>query len=187
MKKLLISTSFLLAAFFSTAQTGVYKTYEDYASGNIEKMEDNVKVTGTSLGLSYHFTTVDGNKVKYKPKNFWGFIFKGNLFRSDGRYTAMLQDSGKVCYYISGEAGVHMLRTGKNYGVTIVGPYCYLSSGDMNACLYGMPRDGLDLAGLKNFKKDYSEFDLLFDCIGKFAYYEEIRKCVADFNKSNKK
>jgi hypothetical protein len=73
-------------------QTEVYKTYEDYVNGNMEKMKDQVKVKGISFGLSYHFKSVDGSDVKYKPKNFWGFLYKGYLFRSDGNYTAMLQD-----------------------------------------------------------------------------------------------
>jgi len=187
MRKLLSGVTMILISYFANGQTGVYKTYEDYMNGNIEKMEDQVKVKGTSLGLSYHFKSTDGSDIKYKPKNFWGFLYKGYLFRSDGSYTAMLQDSGKVCYYINGEAGVALITSGKNYGVTIVGPYCYLSSGGMNAELYPMPRNGFDQKGLKKFKKDFSEFEDLFECIGKFTNYEDLSKCVHEFNKSKRK
>lgn len=187
MRKLFICLFLTFEIYCANAQTGVFKTYQDYLSGNIEKMNDDVNVKGTSLGLSYHFELPDGSDVKYKAKNFWGFLYKGYLFRSNGSYTAMLQDSGKVCYYISGEAGVKIIRTGKDYGVTIVGPYCFLSSGDFSTDLYSMPRNGFDQKGLRKFKNDFSQFEDLFECIGNFSNCENLSKCVQEFNIKKKK
>lgn len=175
------------SVYFTNAQTGIYKTNGDYLSGNIEKMSDDLSVKGTSLGLSYHFKSINGSDIKYKPKNFWGFLYKGYLFRSDGSYTAMLQDSGKACYYINGEAGVNMLHTGKEYGISIVGTYCYLSSGDFSTDLYAMPRNGFDQKGLRKFKKDFTEFEDLFECIGNFSNCENLSGCVREFNSKKKK
>jgi hypothetical protein len=187
MKKGILLAVIIICCNCANAQTGVFKTYDDYLNGTMEKMEDDVKVTGTSFGLSYHFTTTDGNAVKYKPKHFWGFIFKGTLFRSDGHFTAMLQDTGKVWYYLNGEAGVAIIRNGTSSGVTIIGPYCYLSADGVNEPLYAMPNNGMENGKYKKFKTNYPQFELLYDCVGKYSNYQNLHTCVKSFNAGSKK
>ena len=67
----------ILSLYFTKAQTGVFKTYEDYKSGKLEKMDDeDVKYSENSFGVVLKFTSLSGETIKYKPKELWGFLSK---------------------------------------------------------------------------------------------------------------
>lgn len=182
MIKTFLCAAMLCLSYFTYGQTGVFKTYEDYAAGQMEAMQDNVRSPGTSFGVIYVFTTMDGGNKKYKAKEIWGFVYKGHLFRSDGRDMAMLMDTGKVWYYLNGQASVGMLHSGKNYSVSVSGPPCHLSAPGINSEMYGMPLGPFDQKDFKKMKKDHPEFEEIYKCMGPFSTYETTRKCVKQFN-----
>ncbi|MEO6228612.1 MAG: hypothetical protein ABJB11_22920 [Ferruginibacter sp.] len=99
----------------------------------------------------------------------------------------MLQDSGKVCYYLNGEAATDMIHYGreKAFAMTPYNAACYVSTGDMNAKMYAMMMKAFDKNSYFRFKKDYPDLAELMDCLKKPASvedYKKIRQCVKDYN-----
>ena len=179
----------ILSIYFTKAQTGVYKTYEDFKSGKLEKMDDeDVKYSENSFGVVLKFTSLSGETIKYKPKELWGFLFKGNLFRTDENDLTFVVDTGKVCFYENGTSHLSMIKSGKNYGVFIRGYFCYMSA-DLNSKIYRMPFSGngnFVVGNKKEYKKfmdNYPEHEKLYDCIDRTVDYRKIRLCVTEYIK----
>ena len=183
---------FLLTTFSSYSQTGVYKSYDDYVNGNVEKMADHLKYFESDFGVILKFTDLEGKLVKYKPKSIWGFIYKGNLFRTTlNNDIVYLVDTGRVCFYENGTAHLNMLFEQSSTGQFIRGIFCYISSG-LDGKIYGLPfKNGpftIILAGkreYKEFKKKYPDNEDLYDCMDDEESYLKVRNCIKRFN--NKK
>jgi hypothetical protein len=195
MRTILIFVSIFMASFFASGQTTVFKTYEDYLHGSGEKMDN--EYADYSYGTASHsvkFKNIDGNIVKYKSNDIWGFLFQGKLFRSVGKYDiAMLVDTGRINFYTDGYLGMNViLHPNKKY-ITTEFPLqlysSYLSVGDMSTRVYRMP-DQIK-HDYNDFKADYPDFEDLYDCFhfkGNMSKYpEEVRECVKEFNSVKKR
>lgn len=195
-KRGLIFSCLFLVSLLTQAQTGIYKTYEDFLKGNLEKMDDDIKLSESSLGFTIKFTSPDGNKVKYSPKENWGFLFKGSLFRSDDRGDVVfVLDTVKLCSYENGTGHLRMLMNDTKYGSFLQGYSSYLSL-DLKSKIYPMPflcdgcRNGNGVASRKyyrDFMDEYPQFQSLYDCIDKTALYRLARPCIVEYHKSKKK
>lgn len=79
------------------SQTGVFETFQDYQSGEIKIMDTSyIKWKEGDLGYAITFLDMNGQNVKYKTKDIWGFYFRGYFFRTDGKRLGMLLDTGKL-------------------------------------------------------------------------------------------
>jgi len=157
---------------------------------------DYIRTTETNIGgASIKFKSVDGKETdKYNPRDIWGFIFKGQFFRSVDNELAMLVDTGKINYYINGFAGIGIL-TNPDHSA---GHYmesessCFLSPGDVTSKIYKMPLNTFEKKeDFRQLKKDFPQYKDVFDCMSHFGIpakiYIIVRNCVADFNNSQKK
>lgn len=175
------------------SQTGVYKTYEDYTNNRIEPMQDTIGFIEFSLGSTLKFLNPENTEVKYKPKEIWGFLFKGSLFRTDGNITLYVADTGKIFYFENGGAHIRMLRKDVNYAVTATGELAYLSN-ELNGKLYRMPEFANGATFVVGNRKQYNEFkrkypdhEDFYDCLGNSVDYHEMRKCAKDYNARSRK
>ncbi len=190
MKPALLFLAIAMVCSSAIAQTTIYKTYEDFVNGKGEKMDDEyIKTFESSFGMALRFKNTEGEIVKYKPKELWGFTYKGVFFRSVGGELAMLQDSGTISYYLNGYAGIGMLKNpGQTVGHYLAGEsQCFLSVGDINAKIYKMALNPIQKRDYPKFKKDYPDFEDFYDCATNYYDYEIVRKCVQEFNNKQKK
>jgi hypothetical protein len=190
MKTIFYCVILTFICFNSYGQTKIYTKYEDFLNGIYEKMdEEYLSWHEGSLGNNLKFKNSYGDIVKYKVKEFWGFTYKEHFFRSVSGEIAMLIDTGKVFYWLNGFAGLDLIsRPNNKHGYFSEGEsQCYLSSGDINAKIYRMPVNPFVMRDWKSFKKDFSDYDDLLDCIS-FKNpnwqnnYSMIQDCVKDFN-----
>ena len=164
-----IFTSFVLPHKAKQSDTstvyGYYKTFQDYKSGKLVKMDDGI---GISYVLRRFFINFEngGKKVKVKCADMWGFVFKNQLFRIN--HTSLEDDictvvsMGKIVYYDNGWITISQL-TGKEFSYGSVptegggympnypGYYDYLSE-SINSKMY--PVD--NRPEYKSFKKQVS-------------------------------
>ncbi len=190
MKNVLLSFLLLIVCFCTNAQTIVYKTYENFEKNEGEKMEEDFyKTREGTFGHSVKFKDANGKVTKYSPKDLWGFLYKGHLFRSVKGELAMLQDTGTINFWLNGFASLSLLAdsTRKQGYYFESESQCYLSSGDINAKLYRMPVSILVMRDWKEFKKDFPDYDDFVECTP-FSQphwsdnYIKIRECVKEFN-----
>lgn len=199
--KYFILIFFILLTFSSVGQTGIYRTYEDYKNGNIESYSDDYSNrTYSSFGSKMVFKKENGKKVHFKMKEFWGFLYKGVLFRSitDGYgidNIVAVADSGKFIFYVNGDATRSQLKNNSEYGSYNVdnagvlgGVECYLSE-NLNSKIYFMPWNSYSTGMFKNqvkrykdFQHTYPQYQALYDCIGDTYSSLEARKCIKKFN-----
>lgn len=191
MKKIIVSALLFISIFQSKAQTGVYKTYQDFVDRNLILMDTVDNYSWSSLsGAKIIFLNSQGKKKVYKSKQMWGFIFEGHLFRSIGLDIAAVIDTGKVCYYESGIAHINMIMDNIASGQFTYGGSYYLSK-SLNSKYYD---------SFKKLCKENPEFIPLQECVtntkarpkisdGAFAakvdyseVFNETRKCISSFN-----
>jgi hypothetical protein len=192
-KKIILLNFLAFSLSFSFAQTGLYKTYEDYKKGNLEKMDEIKQWVTANMNVSYvNFISPDGSIVKYKPKDYWGFVYQGNLFRSRGNHDyACLKDSGKIFYYENGHAWIGIIKHDtKNGTAPRLGndSYAYVSK-DIASDIYAFPASIMEKGPYKKFKSEYPEYEDLYDCLGGKALVgtiDEIRECIKNLNHSSK-
>ncbi len=194
MKKMILTSAVMLACLAISAQVKLYKTYEDFVNGKYESFSDeDIKWTQSPLGITLKFRNEQGKIVKYKTRDFWAFSYKEHFFRSVGGEFAMLQDTGKIYYYINGMPGIQIANDPiKNRGYFAEGnTYCFVSVDSINADIYKMPISPIDKRDYKSLKKDHPEFNELFDCImltkSVQSNYQIIRRCVKEFNDTYRK
>jgi hypothetical protein len=201
MKKIIFSLIFfqIILLSYSNAQTYIYKTYEDYVKGTGEKMGDEVHFTVIAVmavkTVNIKFVTLAGDKVKYKPKEFWGFMYKGFLFRSDNKSNiASLIDSANICFYINGFARLNQINTESDAAGSTEG-YSYYLSNDINSPLCPLPvlcngcREGAGVAPggyYRKFKDEYPDHQSLYDCFDDSPMWEKIA-CITNYQKKEKK
>jgi hypothetical protein len=169
-------------------QTGIYTTYEDYVKGNLEKMSDEVKCSYPGFSIKYTFKTLDGKWIKKSGTDFWGFIYKGKLFRSEGKFAYMLVDTGKIWSYLNAEASITMINRNEKIATFSIGPAGCISVSGVNAKLYFMSKGPTNPGMFNEFKADFPKFEDLFNCIEQNKYYFDVtNQCVINYNKSNQK
>jgi hypothetical protein len=191
MKKLLFIFLLLFQVSKINAQTGVYKTYEDYVNKNLISMDTIIDFEiGSFSGAKITFLNSERKNETYKAKQMWGFVFVGHLFRSIGLDIAEVIDTGKVCYYESGISHLRSIMDHTTSGYFRYGGTIYLSK-NLNSKYYDT---------YKKFCKENAEFNSLKDCLdenktkpkmsssGGDVYLDytqvfiEFRKCVSKFN-----
>lgn len=189
MKRFLIIKAILFIILASGySQTGVYKSYDDFVNDRIEPMQDTVGFIEFNLGSTLKFLTPQGSEVKYKPKDIWGFLLKGSLFRTDGNITLYVADTGKIFYFENGGAHIRMLRKEVKNAVTATGYLAYISS-ELNGKLYRMPdfaNGATFVVGNRKqyneFKKKFPEHEEFYDCLGSSVDYLDMRQCAKEYN-----
>ncbi len=179
------------------AQTGIYKTYEDYKSGNIELIDNvyNVWWKADSFGKMVVFEIKDEKTKKYKLKDFWGFTYKGYLFRSmlEGyKDLVCVLDSGKIILYMQGGLKLRFLKEGNNFGWIDAGSSeCFLSLDYSSEIFHTHWNPYAQKLGAKRYRKRYEQFvekypqfQTLYDCIGDTYSSAEAKKCITKFNRT---
>lgn len=125
----------------------------------------------------------DGVERKVKCKDIWGFNYKGVLFRinSEGPIPVRLMTEGEVCYYENGFAHLKMQRDDSEWAGFELGHGSYLSRNIKGPIVPAQFKegDGKSMSGI--FRKEYSELEPLFSCIGTGAEMDHTRQCVVDF------
>lgn len=186
-----IALLLLFVKISNAQQTQVFLTYDDFINGNGITMDENyISSTESTFGMTIKFKTPQGESKNYKPKEMWGFYYKNHLFRSVGKEIAMLSDTGKVNLYLNGIGSMYLLKDPDRKSATYLSNQssCYLSIGELNAKIYRMPFNRFEKRDLKDFKKDFPEFENLHDCLAKsYGNYEVISKCVMEFNSAGKR
>lgn len=181
-------SSLLSILFFSSglySQTKVFYTYDDFLNDKGEVMDDEFANTSQStFGITIIFKSTAGEKKKFKPKEIWGFYFKGNLFRTVGnKEIGMLTDTGRINYYVNGCGAISKLSNPGSYGGYLANQSpAYLSADSLNSPMYRMPLNEYETRDWKDFKKDYPSFTEFYDCVN-VPNYNIIRECVKWFNK----
>jgi hypothetical protein len=180
------------------AQALIYKTYEDFRAGKPEVI-DNIKKAwwqADSFGKQVVFEIEGEKKQKFKPKEFWGFTYKGKLFRSiyqdSQKDIACVADTGKIVLYFNGKASLQLLKEDANFGFMEPGSAeCYISV-NLNSEIIGVhwnfngekkyaPRK---TKYFNKFKENNPEYQTLYDCIGETYYAHEAKNCIQKFNSS---
>jgi hypothetical protein len=200
MKGLLKKIYFLFAFAFTTqnltAQTGIYKTYEDYKSGNIELIENVTNVWWKGgFGRTVVFEIKDKKSKKYKLKEFWGFTYKNHLFRSMlAGYTELVcvLDSGKMILYTHGGAQLTLLKEGSNFGFIENGSAeCFLSLDYSSEIFHTHWNSYSSKIYPKKFRKryeqfveNYPQFQTMYDCIGDTYSFFLAKGCIMKFNRT---
>ena len=187
MKKITLLILLLIAGICSYSQGQIFKTYEEYLNKTGEAYdEESVKTSESSFGfMKIILKKADGNTVRYRPNDIWGFTFKGQLFRTTGRQFAMLRDTGKVCFYVSGLGAIDAFLSTNGWGTHMLSSSdCFLSVGDINAKLYGLPSENKFKKDLPALKKEHPELQSIIDC-AKGEPPGRVRGCVLAYNQSH--
>lgn len=160
----------------------LYKTYEDYVSGNGEQMDfyAGSGYMGTRALIDFQ----KGNEViSVNPSKHWGFKIDDCFFRFDESGTLVkLVSNGKIVYWENGLANLEMCENGSTSAEMNVGYYCYFSA-TLDGKVTPFPRDKVDTASKlwKKFKEDHPEHAELFECIGDSLNYHLVRSCVTKY------
>ena len=181
MKLMLIILLSLFVVNFAKAQTKVFKSYEEYKSNAGEEMDSefiNTFEVDLTRSVRVSFKTLDGKKVRYHPKEIWGFTFMNHLFRStDNNQFAMVVDTGKVYYYENGIGSIWALK--KNGVGHYMGweTYWFISFG-LNEKVYTISSAA--------FKKSHPELEDLFSCIKELDSHLPASICIRKYNNNKK-
>lgn len=192
---------FMFTAAATSAQTGVFKTYEDYVANKMEKMDDEyINLSMGSLGRGVFLKTTDGKKTKFKVDEIWGFMYKNHVFRSITNgygkdVFAHVANSGKIIFYTNGVASEQQLKNNTNFGSFDIsnggymeGVECYISA-DMNSKVYPMPWNSYKTGMFKNQRKRFKDFQdtypahqTLYTCIDDTYDSNAAAKCIQEYN-----
>jgi hypothetical protein len=180
MKKSILAVLISLFTLLSYSQNEVifYSSYKDYQNktGRFYKDYEGVK-KGKILAVS------NGDKIEFVSfEDYWGFTYKGTLFRTVRGYSAAVVSSGNVWYYENGFATLSMLSTGVPSS-SAPGYNCFLSI-SLESEIFGLPSMAVSGAKkeYKRFKKLHPEFYSLYNCLGNITNYKIARVCIEKFN-----
>jgi len=191
-----ISCLFLLFGFTKSSPqqskdktTGYYLTYNDYVNNNIAKTDDIKDLTYVGYKYSVVFLK-DGEKVKVKCSDMWGFKYKGRLFRIEPQYIhpVMVKSQGKIVYYTNGFVEIYKIK--ENEDTWRDKGYDDYLSNDLNSTIVGLPIMG---STDKDVKKQYADFkaanpqhNALYECIGEIKSLGKVKRCVLEYNGETK-
>jgi hypothetical protein len=181
---ILLSSFCVLSSY---AQVQVYTTQAEYENGGGTMYTDYLKWSGSGDNVTITFSD-NGDKVKIKCADMWGFTYKDELFRTakvnKGAQLGMLMSKGKVYYYENGVAHLRILKHGGEqfeiYGADGYGIMYYFSASETSdLVVIRLPFDNkkMDLYEFIS-RPEYKE---LYDC-GVTNGLLVIRDCVALFN-----
>jgi hypothetical protein len=185
MTRALVIVIFGLAPFLGSAQNDlkVFKTYDDFVNKVGEEYSFHRLFWPTAKGIG--LIVERGNeKIKINGKDIWGYSYKDGLFRYDRNHNqpVRVMSIGKIIYYENGQASMEMLRKNKEYSDFRFGYYCYVSKSLATDII---PLDNYVFGDTKSkisaFKKQYAEFKVFFDCLGKRYEYDKVRLCIKEF------
>ena len=179
MKKIILLAFLITSGLISRAQTGYFKTYQDYTNNKITPMEEGSIYFGHLGGeLQIVFKDSKGKKIKKNGSDMWGFKYKDQLFRVGGLYHEnfyKVMSQNDAIYYQNGPAHFDMLKhdskTGKKFGF-----YNALSN-DLISDI--VPFDHHMKRSFKKERKKYlashPELQPVFDCMA-----EKVKKALID-------
>jgi hypothetical protein len=196
MKKIITITFFL---FFLgntiqvKAQTGVYRTYDDYLNNKLEVMDRYKGHFDSFSRITYLFKKKGGGSVKIKCMDVWGCVVNGCLFRtnritSQPVYVSMI--GKKTVYYQNGLAYLQICRDNSTTGEYSHGHLCYISK-DLNSEIVDTDNTTEVLNKtlqdfLQNLANSNPEYKSLTDCIGKRKNCDGVLECIKTFEAQNK-
>jgi hypothetical protein len=188
---------FYITIGFSKAQTGIFTTYKNYLNGEIKLMDEmdiNQDVI-TGLGkitITSFKCKKDGQKIKYKPNEIWGFLYKGQLFRCSANDFFYILENGKVILYANGWAAYDQIKNEKSSGI-VYGKDFYFMSNDLTTLIYDMPwGDANHKATIaqklryKDFMLNYPQHKELYDCINGATDFHTAEFCIQQYNERAK-
>lgn len=181
--KVFLTLSLLLMTFIANAQVTIFRTFEDFKNQEGEQL-DSYSYTMNSIGTIKLVFMKDGEKVKFKTREIWGFFYKNAFFRIDEitQLSLRVMSAGKVIYYENGAAHLTMLRDDKNSGSFSDGNFSYISQ-NINSEI--IPINWRINKKRKNpylkLKEENPESKELFDCIEKDIDYKNIRECFEKY------
>ncbi|MFL5764294.1 MAG: hypothetical protein ACJ77K_10180 [Bacteroidia bacterium] len=191
MKKFLFSSILFLYINTALAQTGVFKTFDDYKAGNLTVMDEEMKVNaGIASILTFQ---KDGQKIKYSPKEIWGFLYKGYLFRCYGNTVYYVESNGKVILYVNSYAIWYQVKKDQIYAIVYSGPI-YSLSNSLNERIYStsfcdtkkVKPKLIYTVTYKDFIRAHPQHQELFDCIGSDYDQHTLESCVDQYNERAK-
>jgi len=102
--KIVFTIIISLVSFSIYAQSGIFRTYDDYLNDKVE-IEFVDGTTSHAVGnFKVSFVDSSGNKTKYKVDNkaFWGYKVGDKIYRVDGKHQPYwLIEKGVICVYVS--------------------------------------------------------------------------------------
>lgn len=116
MKYTLIFSLLIIFTFTAIAQSGVYKTYEDYLNDNLTEYAEYSKTYHTAGNYIVVFKNEKGEKIKYhlndKNEKIWGYRRdSNNVLRVNyglKKYVpSLIYDIGKVILYLDMTANLN--------------------------------------------------------------------------------
>ena len=164
--------------------------FKDYASYTAMTGEHYNKMLGYTNGVVNVNLILQQNGIetKKKCKEIWGFLYNGNLFRTDIRtgQVAKLISKGKICYYENGIAHLKMIRDKTTSETFSIGYYCYVSK-NLETKLAPFPSPEVQVSDaskqLRKFKKENPEYDPLFKTMNKPYQYYEVKQRISEYEK----
>lgn len=180
--KNILLLAYILTSYLSHGQVTVYYTYEDFKN---EKGENYSDYGGFFISGAVTLTFIkDKKKHKIKCKDMWGFTYKDAFFRTDefNKVPARLMSFGKIFYYENGLAHLNMLKNNTDSGSTPSSFMFFFSKSletPVVACT-SYRASGSHII-YQQFKDDYPEYKVLFDCINDNYHVDTARRCVSSF------
>ncbi|MCB9224158.1 MAG: hypothetical protein H6582_08290 [Crocinitomicaceae bacterium] len=158
MKYLLLFSVFIAFTGFSQ-ELITYKTADDYKNNKGTVYEEYV--SNSYAGSNYTLKlTQNGETVKVKCEEIWGFTYKEAFFRvpeGKGQPFRLLME-GKICYYEDGSSHLKALKTGNDM-VEMNGQFQYFSKDKFSEMVF------FSQASMKSLQKSYPEYAEVFDCV----------------------
>jgi hypothetical protein len=176
MKRIFLSVLLLLLLSFANAQVKLYKTYEDYEAKKFVEFVEFKYTLQLKNYLYDYLRFVDANKqtVAFKTIDYWGFEYKGCLFRILPRtnsncvstYFVRLLSKGKICYYENGAGHLEALYMNKKKALYDSERGKFFFSKDLNSIIsedqFGECRKNPSHQQLFAENKEYEP---LYDCL----------------------
>lgn len=195
MRQSLLAMLFLTACLsFSvftsiTAQTGLYKTYDDYKNNKIETYSNIDYLHAKKLQFQQGGQTV----IEYKPEEVWGFVLQNKLFRCYQNDVFGVSIQGKVISYYYGFP-IIVAMNGRNYILDASEKPTpeVLVSNELNSDIYPTHFNAFNTNILKRYKKDYTAFteafpqhQQLYECLADTKSDEKFDECLLKYNADN--
>lgn len=179
MARLSLLLLFFVCSFLVNAQTGIYRTYEDYINNKLEDVGELSNVVHVQGEFSILFKRND-EKIKVKCEEIWGFKYKNELFRVDHetQQPYYVYSIGKIIYYENGLAYLEMLRFNKDFAEIEWGG-AYALSKTMNSDMV------ITRQQWKKFLEGNPELKDILYCLNQESYsIKNNRECVKKFEEN---
>ncbi|MBL7935241.1 MAG: hypothetical protein JNM51_05465 [Bacteroidia bacterium] len=184
---LILLITILAVKLYSQDTIIVFKDYASFTSMTGEHYDKMLGYTNGAIKVNL-ILQQKGVETKIKCIDIWGFLYNGNLFRTDARtgQVARLISKGKICYYENGIAHLKMIRDKTTNETFSIGYYCYVSKNlETNLVPFPDPNSQVSDANklLRRFKKDNPEYEYLFKTMNKPYQYYEVRQRISEYEK----